>query len=116
MRSFERKTFHDLAASIKDGRLFSQTRRMACSQLESVLILEGTAADLSSSKMRREAIRGALISVSVIFGVPLLRSRSPEETARLIVYAARQIREIATGALPRKGYSVVRLVRLVGHV
>jgi len=39
-----------------------------------------------------EAIQGALISVSVILGIPVLRSRDAEESARLMRYAGRRSR------------------------
>ena len=100
---FERKTLLDLAGSIKDGRLFKQACRLAASPKRTVILLEGTAADLASSHMRREAIQGALITLSVILGIPLLRSLSPEESARLMLYTARQIRTVISGAIPRKG-------------
>jgi len=64
------------------------------------MILEGTAKDLASSGMRREAIQGALITLSIILGIPILRSKSPTESAHLMYYAARQINSIASGALP----------------
>jgi ERCC4-type nuclease len=102
---FERKTLIDLAESIKDGRLFRQAWALAtlAEPLRGALILEGTGADLATSAMRREAIQGALITVTLFFGVPILRSMSGEETARLMAYAAGQARTFACGALPRQG-------------
>lgn len=100
----ERKIFIDFTASIKDGRLFTQARRLARASLPTLLILEGTAAAPATTAMRREAVQGALISLSLIFGIPVLRSLSADETARLIVYAARQLRHTVQGAIPRHGY------------
>ena len=100
---FERKALPDLVASIKDGRLFRQTQRLASCSTTSVVVLEGTSRDLAGSGMSREAIQGALITVTLVFGIPLLRSLSPEESARLMIYAAKQLRAIADGGLPRKG-------------
>jgi ERCC4-type nuclease len=99
----ERKTLLDLVASIKDGRLFAQGCRLADSQLWTALILEGTGRDLAGSAMRREAIQGALVTLTLYLGIPLLRSRDPQETARIMLCAARQGRAISSGALPRKG-------------
>jgi DNA excision repair protein ERCC-4 len=48
--------------------------------------------------------QGAIITVSLVLGIPILRSRDPSETARLIVYAARQVESIAQGAVRRGGY------------
>jgi ERCC4-type nuclease len=98
----ERKTLQDLINSIKDGRLFSQAGRLAESPLQSLIILEGATRDLKSN-MRREAIQGALITLSIYFGIPLLRAMHPQETAQLIFLIARQGRAISSGALQRKG-------------
>ena len=100
---FERKTLPDLALSIKDGRLFSQALRLAESPLQAGLILEGTASDLDGSSMRWEAIQGALVTLALFIGLPLLRSRTPAETARSFEFAALQGRKLASGALPRRG-------------
>ena len=102
---FERKTLPDLVSSIKDGRLFAQGLRLANTPppLRGALILEGTSQDLAECRMRREAIQGALITLTLFLGLPLLRSMDPEETANLILFAARQGRTFASGALPRKG-------------
>ena len=54
--------------------------------------------------MTREAIQGALISVSVILGIPVLRSRDAEESARLILYAGRQVQSVISGAVARAGH------------
>jgi DNA excision repair protein ERCC-4 len=100
---FERKTLPDLAVSIQDGRLFRQARALATLPVpkRGAIILEGTAADLSGSAMRRESIQGALITVTLFFGIPLLRSMNGEETARLMLYAARQAQWFQSGGLPR---------------
>ena len=99
---FERKTLIDLTASIKDARLFKQACRLAGDPRRAAFILEGTTLDLGASRMRREAIQGALITITLMLGLPLLRSRDAAETARLMVYAARQARAWSTGALPRR--------------
>jgi ERCC4-type nuclease len=100
----ERKTLKDFAISIVDGRLFKQMIRLANSKSEGVLILEGTASDTVEIGVAREAMQGALITVSLILGIPVLRSKDPLETARLIVYIARQLKSIAGGGVQRHGY------------
>ncbi len=100
---FERKALTDLAVSIKDGRLFRQAYRLAQSHKRGIIILEGTGRDLASSHMRREAVQGALISLTVFLGIPLLRSRNLQESARLMLYTALQNRAVASSALPRHG-------------
>ena len=101
---FERKTLRDFAFSIIDGRLFKQATRLAVSDYGSVLILEGAGKDLAETGVKREALQGVLISVSLILGIPVLRSINPRETAHLIIYAARQVNSIIKGAVQRTGY------------
>lgn len=101
---FERKTLHDFARSIVDGRLFKQMVRLANSNFTAVLILEGTGRSADPIGVRREALQGALITISLILGIPVLRSMAPDETARLIVYAARQVQSLGKTGCPRPGY------------
>jgi len=101
---FERKTLQDLATSIVDGRLFKQMVRLAKSNYKAVLILEGTGQNAESLGVRREALQGSLITISLILGIPVLRSMAPEETARLIVYAARQTQSLGKAGYLRPGY------------
>lgn len=100
----ERKTLSDFARSLLDGRLFCQASKLAQTSMRSVLILEGTAKDLRVSNLTRDSLQGALITVSVFYGIPILRARDPAETARLIVYLARQARRVAKGGFSRPGY------------
>ena len=53
--------------------------------------------------MTREAIQGALINVSLILGIPVLRSRDAEESARIMLYAGRQLCSVISGAVMRPG-------------
>lgn len=100
----ERKTLKDFAISIIDGRLFRQMIRLTNSTFRGVLILEGTAGDIADLGITREAMQGALITVSLILGIPVLRATDAAETAKLIVYMARQLEAIARGGVHRPGY------------
>ena len=101
---FERKTMSDLVVSIICGRFFEQALRLARAQTRTAIILEGTSRDLAQSGMRWESIQGALVTVTLFCGVPLLRTRTPEETVRTMLFTAQQGRALALGALPRAGY------------
>lgn len=87
---FERKTLPDFAASVKDGRLFLQMQRLANTEKKCALLLEGTSKDLEKSRMRREALQGALIHITLFMGIPVLRAIDAQESARLMLYAAKQ--------------------------
>ncbi len=100
---FERKTLPDFAISVMDGRLFRQAARLAASERHGIIVLEGTVKDLANHGITREALQGALISISVIFGIPLLRSFDAAETARLMLHTSRQVRSVRNGAVGSKG-------------
>jgi ERCC4-type nuclease len=97
----ERKTLPDLAVSIADGRLFRQASRLVSASERAVVVLEGTARDLAATDMRREALQGALLTLTLKLDLSLLRAKTPDETARLLCYAARQTRRSQKGAVPR---------------
>jgi ERCC4-type nuclease len=89
----ERKTVPDLGLSILDGRLFRQVGRLArAPAMRPCLIVEGAPEDFDRAAISRPALQGALITATLIFGLPILYSNEPVETARLIRIAARQLR------------------------
>ena len=93
----ERKTFPDLVASIKDGRIFQQASRLTSAAEHFLIILEGTSDDIKSARMKRDAIQGALICISLKFRIPILRSISPVETCKLMVSAYQQLAKCENG-------------------
>ncbi|GLH73733.1 multidrug MFS transporter [Geothrix limicola] len=96
----ERKRVPDFLGSLFDGRLFAQAKRLADSPLRAFLILEGPASEWTHRHIQRESVQGAMLTLSVVFGIPVLRSQGEEETARLIRYTARQLQ--ATSSAPPK--------------
>jgi DNA excision repair protein ERCC-4 len=88
---FERKTLPDFAASLVDGRLFVQAQRLAQMTIPAAIVLEGRGSQLAATHVRREALQGALIALSIIFRLPVLRAVDPMETARLLVFSAQQL-------------------------
>ncbi|OHE89318.1 MAG: hypothetical protein A3G75_00655 [Verrucomicrobia bacterium RIFCSPLOWO2_12_FULL_64_8] len=100
----ERKTLADFARSVIDARLFKQAAALAQGRHRGLLILEGRAADQGDGGVSREALQGALVTVSVFYGLAVLRARDAAETARLLVYLGRQAQQFAHGGLHRPGY------------
>ncbi len=99
---FERKTPADFAASIADGRLFAQAGRLRGSNRRVALVIEGRTADWTGLKVPRPGLLGAMVSLGLVFGLPILRSASPTETARIVLYAARQVAALSDRVfLPR---------------
>jgi ERCC4-type nuclease len=100
----ERKTLRDFANSIIDARLFKQAARIAAGARRGVIVLEGAVTTAGDLGVPREALQGALITVSVFYGLAVLRAGDANETARLLIYLGRQAKRFANGALPRRGY------------
>jgi DNA excision repair protein ERCC-4 len=101
---FERKTIHDLCVSLTDGRLFKQALHLVQGEYHPVVILEGRSKDISEFGIRREAVQGAMVTLAVFFGLPVLRSLDPEETVCLMRYTAVQGVRFAKGGFQRAGY------------
>ncbi len=101
---FERKTAPDFGQSLIDGRLFAQAIRLRQTAMSSVLILEGNQHAWTKTGIRWEALQGALITLSVLLGIPVLRSSDAPETAKLMVQTAMQVDRVAKGGLARPGY------------
>lgn len=84
---FERKSFSDLLASIKDGRYEEQSHRLIhTSGLHPhniVYIIEGVFAHLRNSGDKK-VIQSAMTSLSYFKGFSVLRSSSTNETAELV--------------------------------
>jgi DNA excision repair protein ERCC-4 len=99
----ERKRISDLVDSIKERRLFHQASRLASSPLRAALIIEGTSAGVSNVGIRRDAIQGALVMMTIKLGIPILRAMDPAESARLMVFAAKQTCRQASVGFPRSG-------------
>jgi len=74
----ERKTGADLAASIKDRRLFEQVERLTAAYPGVALVVEG-----EPTYIARESWMGALARV-LLSGVGIVRTSGPDETAEWI--------------------------------
>ncbi len=99
----ERKTLADFAQSVVDVRLFKQVAMLAADGRRGVLLLEGSASDLPRIRINRESMQGALITVSVFYGLAVLRARDAAESARLLFYLGCQAERFARGAMARPG-------------
>lgn len=86
----ERKTADDLVNSIvnPDRELFRQISDLSRSYDRPVLILEGR--DLYARQIHPNAVRGALASIAVDYGVPIIPTADQSETASVIALLARR--------------------------
>ncbi|NJL44460.1 MAG: DEAD/DEAH box helicase, partial [Nitrosarchaeum sp.] len=85
----ELKRVPDFVDSLVDGRLLDQARQLR-RYARPVLILEGDEDVYGQRNVHPNAIRGVLASLIVDFGITVLRSRSPGDTAGLLAVMARR--------------------------
>lgn len=95
----ERKSAWDFTQSLFDGRLFSQVSRLARSAPRALLVVEGVL-----PRLTEPTIRGTLLTVTAVFGVPILFSKDPVDSAQWILGAARQFAVRREDALARPGW------------
>ena len=86
----ELKKVPDFVASIIDGRLLDQVRGLKNNFEKAVLIIEGEEDIYSVRKVHANAIRGMLAAIVLDFGVPILYTKSPRDTASLIAVMAKR--------------------------
>lgn len=106
----ERKTTRDFAISIIDGRLFSQASRLKRYAEVQLMVIEGTDLFYTGYEIDPQAIKGAIVSLSVSWQIPLIFSKSPEGTAEILVMAGIQDVKYRDEILKRAGRRPRRLL------
>jgi len=104
----ERKTIADFAVSLVDGRLFPQVARLAHSRHRSVLLIEGPP-PAAMPDVHPRALDGALVSLAAMWRLPVLHSRNPDHSLRILQFLAAQARKRRDQVLRRVGRKPKRL-------
>lgn len=86
----ERKRIDDFIESIIDKRIFEQASRLKKAYEKPIIIVEG---NKHSRDFNPNALRGAIVSLIVDFGIPVIFSDSEEETASIIALLAKREQE-----------------------
>ena len=86
----ELKKVPDFVSSIVDGRLLEQVRNLNKNFEKAILIIEGEEDIYSVRKVNANAIRGMLASIVLDFGVPVLYTKNPKDTAALLAVMAKR--------------------------
>ena len=91
----EVKRSSDFVNSIIDGRLLQQLKELKENFERPVLIIEGSEEhDLYSIRnVHPNAIRGMLATIAVSYGIPIIYSKNPKDTAGLLVAIAKRERD-----------------------
>jgi DNA excision repair protein ERCC-4 len=95
----ERKSYADFALSLVDGRLFPQAAKLARCPHRPVVLLEGPR-PLRMPQIHPHALKGAMASLAVVWRLPVLVARDPEDSLRIFRLLAGQIQS-SNGGLKR---------------
>jgi DNA excision repair protein ERCC-4 len=113
--SIERKTGRDFLVSILDGRLFKQARIMKKSLPRPLFLVEGNPFQVDMD-FTPESIRGVILSLQVIWYIPVLFSKSKEDTCRIFKMIGKQ-EQIQSDLLTlRHGYRPKKLITRQLHI
>jgi len=87
----ERKTIPDFCLSIKDGRLFRQVKNLTACKVPACFILEGKNRLFKETDFSPQAIQGILLSISLAFRLPILRTKNFQETVLVMLQSFKQL-------------------------
>ncbi len=103
----ERKTKDDFVQSLVSNRLFLQCRRIKANKKRPLIVIEGDPCK-TQHRISSQAIKGALLSISVSWQVPVLFTADKSETVNLLITIAKQLIKDDIPVL-RPGYKPKRL-------
>lgn len=106
--TIERKTARDFLISIIDGRLFNQLSNLIKFCASPILLIESNPYN-TDLKFNRKAIKGALISAEAIWHIPVIFSRSKEDSKDIFMLISKQIESYIDVVPLRGGYRPKRL-------
>src|SRR5712691_12537507 len=104
----ERKTRADFAISLADGRLFAQAAKLARCPHRPVILLEGPR-PARMPDFHPHALKGAMVSLTVMWRLPVLGAHDPEDSLRILRFLAHQLGTPDHGLLQRYGRKPKRL-------
>ncbi|MBN1538734.1 MAG: DEAD/DEAH box helicase [Candidatus Thermoplasmatota archaeon] len=85
----ERKTAQDLSDSLVDGRLFEQVTRLRENFERPMMVIEGDD-PFNKRNIKKNALYGALASITIDYNIPVMFTTGPEETAEFLMVLARR--------------------------
>jgi Fanconi anemia group M protein len=96
----ERKTGDDFVSSIIDGRVFRQAEELKNNFSKPVMIIEGNG---FRENMNDNAVKAALASIVLDYGIPVIMTRHEQETARMIFWLAKKEQMVSKRMVGIKG-------------
>lgn len=113
--AIERKTANDFVKSIIDGRLFKQVINLAKYFDYKCLIIEGNPFK-TEYDFNMKALEGALVEIAVMLGVPVMFTKSLNETFERIILIYKSILKKQNGLVKRSGYKPKSFDRKLSYI
>ncbi|MBI2145652.1 hypothetical protein HYU18_05030 [Candidatus Woesearchaeota archaeon] len=89
----EVKRVPDFVNSIIDGRLLQQLKEMKQTFERPAVILEGEQDIYSLRNVHPNSIRGMIATIAIGYGIPIIPSKNPKDTAGILLAMAKRERE-----------------------
>ncbi|DAC51851.1 MAG TPA: DEAD/DEAH box helicase [Candidatus Thalassarchaeaceae archaeon] len=103
----ERKRVRDFIDSLLDGRLLNQAHRLIAAAPRPLLLIEGGGL-FSQRAVHNNSLMGALATLTIDLGLPVVTTQDGEETARFLIIAARR-EQALLGALTKEARGRMKL-------
>lgn len=87
--AIERKNFQDFVSSMISKRLLEQINQMQIYD-EKLIIIEGEMKLKEDAKLNMNAIRGFILSISLIHKIPIIFTKDYKETTKYLIVLAKQ--------------------------
>ena len=92
----ELKTVEDFVNSIIDGRLLMQLKDLKQNFSRPIIIIQGDEDIYSVRNVHKNSIQGMLATIIVSYGIPVIQTKSPLETASLLKIIAKREQDETT--------------------
>jgi|TARA_B100002003_G_C14141723_1_gene548978 Fanconi anemia group M protein len=99
----EFKTVEDFINSIIDGRLLDQLKDLKRNFERPLIIIEGENDIYSVRKVHKNAIQGMMSTIAVSYGIPIIQTKTSNETASLMYNIAKREQEETTSVFDMHG-------------
>ncbi|MAE75202.1 MAG: hypothetical protein CL675_14000 [Bdellovibrionaceae bacterium] len=100
----ELKKVNDFVGSLLDGRLFVQAKHLKGNFKKPIYIIEGDVSDIFEVRnVHPNALRAAILSLLLDYGIPIMFSPTQEETAELLHVLARREQEERNKSVSLRG-------------
>jgi len=98
----ERKTVDDFLNSLIEGKLFVQMKNLRATYSRPLLLIEGEGL-LTKRNISHNAIFGSYVAIVVDFGIPIITTHSPQETADFLSIMAQREQKEGDRAIAIRG-------------